>query len=236
MGNVLICMRRLLGIESYADEQKALQEVKAKYAYIPGIQNSTSMEQAMQLIGPDMAKDVLLDRMAKQSKLQRDLTDDSKDQTDAIKEEQLAQSEAINAMEAVNSLLSNEDGIQEITGVFQGWFGNVRPGGPGALAENQYDQLMGILSLENRRKLKGQGTISDFEAKMLSDAASSLGRNLGEADFKRELKKIRGVFTNAAGLEASIIVTSPSGESIRTTASREEINSLIAEGNKINYN
>lgn len=59
---------------------------------------------------------------------------------------------------------------------------------------NLYNQLKGVLSLENREKLKGQGAISDFEFKVLSDAASALGRNLDDASFKAALEKVREVF------------------------------------------
>lgn len=62
------------------------------------------------------------------------------------------------------------------------------------LAINQYDQLKGILSLENREKLKGSGAISDYESRLLADAASALGRNLSNKDFRTQLQKVRDVF------------------------------------------
>lgn len=68
------------------------------------------------------------------------------------------------------------------------------PGTNAQLAKNQYNQLKGILSLENRQQLKGQGAISDFEFKVLSDAATALGRNLSDAQFKAQLQKVRDVF------------------------------------------
>lgn len=88
------------------------------------------------------------------------------------------------------------------------------PGTSAQLAKNQYNQLKGILSLENREKLKGSGAISDFEFRVLSEAATALGRNLSDADFKKQLEKIRDVFegkyaqtnagaTNGAPLPAS---------------------------------
>ncbi len=91
----------------------------------------------------------------------------------------------------VNELLANKSlgaisGIPALTAFI--------PGTSAQLAKNQYEQLKGIVSLENREKLKGQGAISDFEFKVLSEAATALGRNLSDADFKKQLEKIRDVF------------------------------------------
>lgn len=72
-------------------------------------------------------------------------------------------------------------------------------------AINLYNQLRGSLSLEKRELLKGSGAISDFEFKVLQQAATALGRNLNNADFRAELEKVRDVFagkyalTNATG-------------------------------------
>lgn len=74
-----------------------------------------------------------------------------------------------------------------ITGVGQtAWL----PGSEGALALNTYEQLRGLLSLENREKLKGSGAISDFEAKVLDKAASRLGRNLSNEQFEQVLDEL----------------------------------------------
>jgi hypothetical protein len=70
------------------------------------------------------------------------------------------------------------------------------PGTEVQLTKNLYDQLKGILSLENRTLLEGSGAISDFEARTLEKAASSLGRNLSDADFISELTKLK---TDLAG-------------------------------------
>lgn len=86
-------------------------------------------------------------------------------------------------------LASNTDSI---TGVGQNPFNFL--GLSNQKTINQYNQLKGILSLENRQQLKGQGAISDFEFKVLSDAASALGRNLNNADFREQLQKVRDVF------------------------------------------
>ena len=48
-----------------------------------------------------------------------------------------------------------------------------------------------MLALQNRQQLKGSGAISDFEAKVLERAASSLGRNLSDTDFRATLTQLR---------------------------------------------
>lgn len=96
-------------------------------------------------------------------------------------------------LEAVNALLKNPN-IQRISGYLQGklGLGDFLPSAQ--LALNQFNQIKGILSLENREKLKGSGAISDFEFKVLSEAASALDRNLSDSEFKSQLQKIRDVF------------------------------------------
>lgn len=53
-----------------------------------------------------------------------------------------------------------------------------------------FDTLMAALSLENRKKLKGTGTISDFEAKMLEKASTRLSRKMSEKEFVSTLKDL----------------------------------------------
>lgn len=64
----------------------------------------------------------------------------------------------------------------------------VRPGS--VEFESKVNQLRSMLSLEGRQKLRGSGTISDFEAKILAQAATALSAAGDEAGFKRELDKI----------------------------------------------
>ena len=67
---------------------------------------------------------------------------------------------------------------------------NNLPGADAQLTRNQYEQLKGLLSLENREKLKGSGAISDFESRTLEKAASALGQNLSEAQFRQVLDEL----------------------------------------------
>lgn len=96
-------------------------------------------------------------------------------------------------LQVVNDLMDNPD-HHKISGFLQGKlkFGNLDPSAQ--LALNQYEQLKGTLSLENREKLKGSGAISDFEFKVLSQAATALGRNISDAEFDSILGKIKDIF------------------------------------------
>src|SRR3990167_3469511 len=77
--------------------------------------------------------------------------------------------------------------------------------GKATTAKNIYDQIKGMLSLENRQKLKGSGAISDFEARTLERAASSLGRNQSDEEFMNTLRQLQsdllagGISQNAGG-------------------------------------
>lgn len=73
---------------------------------------------------------------------------------------------------------------------------NYIPGSPVAYVRSQVKQLKSFLALENRQKLKGQGTISDREFKVLTDAATALDSNLSVADARKELAKIRDVLSS----------------------------------------
>ncbi len=74
------------------------------------------------------------------------------------------------------------------------------PGRPSQLTKNKYDQLKALLSLDNIQLLKGTGQISDKEQEILSNAATSLGRNLSDVDFRKVLTKLRD---DLAGLQVA---------------------------------
>lgn len=154
-----------------------------------------------------------------------------------VSEEELAadataRSEALGSLSLVNEILENPN-LGRIVGPLRVPFITNRR------LRNQIEQLGSLLSLENRQKLKGQGTISDFESRILASAGSALGgdpNKLTEKDFDRELKKIRGVFANAAGLESVVVITDPTtGESQIVRAGREGIEQALAEGLRVEY-
>lgn len=108
-----------------------------------------------------------------------------------------------NVLSVIDSLLANP-AVTQISGPIGQFTGGLL-GGQGALAKNYYNQLQGMLSLANRQQLKGSGAISDFEFKVLSQAASSLGRNLSDADFVAELQKLKDKLSGNAPLPTTPI-------------------------------
>jgi len=141
--------------------------------------------------------------------------------------ESLANYQMMNELLA-SPVLSKISGVPGVTAFL--------PGTKAQLAKNQYEQVKNILSLENRQKMKGSGTISDFEAKILAKASTSIGRNLSDADFQKELKKIRGVFATAAGMQSPVKVIDPKTKKVDLgNLGREEIDSAISQGFQVEY-
>ena len=61
------------------------------------------------------------------------------------------------------------------------------------------DQIKGLITLESRQKLKGQGTITDSEQKILAQSATVLDNPLiSDERARRELRKIKRVFEDAS--------------------------------------
>lgn len=106
---------------------------------------------------------------------------------------------SIDALGIINSL-QNDPGVDSLSG--QGFIGGIEhpsslfPGTAVQNAQNLAKQLQATISLGNRQQLKGSGAISDFEFKVLGNAATQLGldengrTNLSAAQFKDALGKL----------------------------------------------
>ena len=77
----------------------------------------------------------------------------------------------------------------KVTGAIDQYTGGLF--GEAAYTKSLYDQLKGLLSLEKRTLLKGSGAISDYEFKVLEQAASALRRGLTDEDFRTVLAKLK---------------------------------------------
>jgi hypothetical protein len=172
-----------------------------------------------------------------QPEVSQESIDKATEKTEAKK---LAEGEIAQNYGLVNELLNMGDStLSAIAGV-PGVSAFV-PGTKTQLAQNKAKQLKAILSLENRQKLKGQGAVSDFEGKMIADAGSSLGINdagrssLGNADFKKEVRKVRGAFGLAAGQPQKVRITSPDGKTKDGSVTSEEANSAYLQGYLIEF-
>lgn len=63
----------------------------------------------------------------------------------------------------------------------------------------QRDQLVSLLTLESRQKLKGQGAITEGESKQLGQSATVLATpNISDPLAEREIKRVRSIFEEAA--------------------------------------
>jgi hypothetical protein len=117
---------------------------------------------------------------------------------DAINAKNSRRAEADSAVSQVSSLLTGDR--------FSAAFGKIVTNTPDiAKSQNSIDaiadinQIKGLLTLESRQKLKGQGTISDGEQKILAESATVLNNPLiSDERARRELRKIRNVFEAAS--------------------------------------
>lgn len=146
--------------------------------------------------------------------------------------EMAAQQSASQSIGIVNNLL-NGGRYKAISGVAQTgsipFFGD-------RTAVNEYNQLQGLLKLGVRSLIKGQGSISDYEGKVLGQAASSLSRLTGETQTKQALQTVRGILKTNNGQITPVTVLNPqTGERITTDLSGPEIYQLVSEGNVIEY-
>lgn len=144
-----------------------------------------------------------------------------------------AQSTVLDNITLVDSVL-NSPYLGQVTGLknpFTYW----TPGTNEQYVKAQLNQVINSLSLENRSKLKGQGAVSDFEGRMLAKASSSLTPSLSDEDAKRELHKIRGIFSTAAGFTATVKITAPDGTSKVLESDRNGIDQAIIDGLTVEY-
>lgn len=101
--------------------------------------------------------------------------------------------------------------------------------GDAQYTKNMFNQLVGLLSLENRQKLKGSGAISDYESKVLERAATALGTNLNNEDFGRELQNILSVFGGQSTQGGTqVTMTDPQGN--KYTVDQGEVQEALANG------
>ncbi len=132
-----------------------------------------------------------------------------------------------NVISVIDELLVNP-ALDRISGsidkLIGGNFGNA------ALAKNKYNQLKSLLSLDNIKYLKGTGSISDAEQRLLANAASAIGRNLSDEDFKNELIKLKNGLNAAKDNQIA-----PDEEQFLKSQgySQEEINSLKTSFNNV---
>lgn len=80
---------------------------------------------------------------------------------------------------------------------FFGMKGAPIPGTSASGFNANLDKLKANIKLVNTKYLKGTGALSDAEGKTLEDAGTSLNSSLPEADFTKELKRVKDVLIKA---------------------------------------
>lgn len=148
----------------------------------------------------------------------------------------------ISTISTINNILSN-DNLGRVSGISRNILGAGLAGTADVRA--QLSQLKALTSLEGRSKLKGTGTISDFEAGMLANSANALNFAIqddgkvamSDEQVVQNLKNIRGVLLAKTGEPVTIVVTDPATNETRVfeNQSREDIEDAALQGFLIDY-
>lgn len=148
--------------------------------------------------------------------------------------------QASNASKAdIISLIDNT--LQRDLGVMSGIYGKTGIGtmwGEGLSTKAYIDQIKSKLSLEEREKLRGTGTITDKETEMLENSVAKLVPGMPKADLEQELREIKNILGgnyryagDALSLNQSfdqVSVVGPNGE--RGTMNSAELQEALANG------
>jgi len=120
-----------------------------------------------------------------------------------------------------------------------GW-GNILkrniPGSPEAYVKAQVNNLMDKLALAARGQLKGQGTVSDYEGKMLKNAQTALKLNMESDQAMQQLLNIRGAIATSSGLTATVEIKDlATGITQIMTSNQAGISQAIQDGLLVTY-
>lgn len=130
-------------------------------------------------------------------------------------QQKTAQSQKQPLLDAVSGLLA--ENTKPITGnmqISEGLLSNLNPqniidaltGRKAQATKNKYDRVKAMLSLDEVDKLRGTGSITDREQALLAAAASDLGRNLSDTEFKKVLKDIQTSLNGGKPVENNTII------------------------------
>jgi len=142
---------------------------------------------------------------------------------------------ATNMTSIINGLVDNPNlkYATGLTGALPNW---MTYGGEAFNIKKQADQVKNMLALENRQSLKGQGTVSDFEGRMLASAATTLSSGLTSQAYEQELRKIRGFVQVMNGNPIEVRIINPkTGEFQFTQVDEAGLEAAINDGAVIEY-
>lgn len=139
----------------------------------------------------------------------------------------------LNDVNSINAMLANPS-LENISGPMGQFTGGLF--GQAKTAKTEYAQIIGALQLAKAGAVKGQGQISDYERKILKEAAAAIDRGMSDEEFRKALVKLRGVLMTSSGLEALVKITDPAtGEFDTQQLNTEEINKFIMDGALVEY-
>jgi len=148
----------------------------------PGFQLSPQQVMAAQLFLPETQAKALSSAYDIQLKAQ----EQQAKQAETQKQAQQAQALKDRTLQAAEDLAGTKYG--GITGVRS--IGSFLPGTREQEARAAFDQLKGLLTLENVSYLKGTGALSDREMGILERASTKLNTNLSDEAFEKELNAL----------------------------------------------
>lgn len=144
-----------------------------------------------------------------------------------------ATSEALQTVNDINTILTNSS-FDKAFGAL-GLARTLIPGTSEYTLDAQVTQVKNKLALAARGALKGQGAVSNFEAKMLTDAQTNLRTGMAPADARQELTNIQGALTTSTGGQAKVRLTEKDGTSYTVMADSRGITRAIADGLSVKY-
>lgn len=195
--------KRLLGLQ-IDDAQTGLDQRKSGYVSpldSARIENLNSQVAARdQVRGPTEMDTLQLEEQRLKTESQRQINDKRVVDADQAAKDLVNKSlsgafEADAALNNIDELLEG-DSYKDIYGTGDNYIPTVFPSS--VTLEAKRDQVVSLLGLESRQKLKGQGTITDSESQQLAASATILGTaGITEDAAKAELNRVKGIFEMA---------------------------------------
>jgi len=133
----------------------------------------------------------------------------------------------------INNILS-DPAIDSVFGIMNSINRNI-PGSSAYTVTANVNNVIQQAALAARGQLKGQGTVSDFEGKMLKEAQTALKLNMNVEDAKKALAKLRGAVVTSSGGSAQVMIIDKNGNAKLGLANQSMINQAISSGYRVEY-
>ena len=182
-------------------EEQTMQTLKNQYADIPGVTEAQSLDEIRQLIQPTLSD--TREMQQRKAELENELLQANIDATraDSIDTEGLeSQAQEVetaqNILNVINTL-ENHPGFGGAVGAkglfssFGGLKGEPIAGTPAAGFMALFDRLDALVRSPALEKLRGLGAMSNKELQFVTNTLTALDPDMPEADFKRELNRVR---------------------------------------------